>query len=547
MMKRQLLFIVIITGYVSVAILPTCARPTDTSAHWLLADTNPDARSRADFEAFIDLLVARGNVPSNRIQHIEAEQCTKAGIYKAIRNLASRMQHGERFIFFYRGGVTKPPRTNSIYLLSHGAGSANLAEAVQDTELNRWFREAGAKHVTVLFDGYTNDQSIYAYLANRELLGVAALVSIKSAKKDEDSLLRSVLSALNIDASDIDDNRKIAIGELHEYVVTITPPQESIVVPTGPVETPILKLPPMLKITTVPEGASVFLNGEDIGATPQRVIDNLKRGNYEIRVKKQGYFIPPTRSTEVGMNQGEAVEVSWALKPITVYGKINLAGGKVLEQITVWIEDTIHKQTIGLDGNYCFGDWDADDLLSVGKTYTLKSEAAEIYHAETTFTFEGHDAIERNLTLAEKTWFQVAQERFDQKDNEGAIAAFQNGIEITTEFPPLSPELTVLLFNSFSAAVDSMNIGNIAYLVATAQLSDRFGDKESSKIYWNRVKSQANKGTVEYDLASKRLRELNLTHYILNGALIVLLVVVLISCGYTARKYLARKKAGNDS
>ena len=94
----------------------------------------------------------------------------------------------------------------------------------------------------------------------------------------------------------------------------------------GPVETPILKLPPMLKITTVPEGASVFLNGEDIGATPQRVIDNLKRGNYEIRVKKQGYFIPPTRSTEVGMNQGEAVEVSWALKPITVYGKINLPG-----------------------------------------------------------------------------------------------------------------------------------------------------------------------------------------------------------------------------
>ena len=536
-MKRELLFIVIFIGYVSTGILPTFAQPTDTTVWWLLADINPDDRSHADFEAFVDLLMARGNVPSNRIQHIEAEECTHTGVYQAIQNLTSRVKHGEQIIFFYRGGVTKPPRTNSIYLLTHGADSMNLAAAVQDTQLNRWFRDTGAKNVTVLFDGHTNDRNIYAYLANRELLGEAALVSIRSAKKDEDSLLQSMLPALNTDASDLDDNRAITIGELHEYLVTKTPPQESIVVPTGNLETPILKLSPMLKITTVPEGVSVFLNGEDAGTTPRRVIDNLKRGSYEIQVKKQGYFVPPTRSTEVGMNQGEAVEVSWILKPITVYGKITLPEGKVIEQITVWIEDTIHKQTIGLDGNYRFEDWDTDDLLSAGKTYTLKAEAAEIHYAETSFVFEGHDAIERNLTLAEKTWFEVAQERFNQKDNEGAIAAFQNGIEITTEFPPLSPELTVLLFNSFSAAVDSMDIENVAYLVATAELSDRFGDKEAAKTYWGRVKSEANKGTAEHRLAAKRLRQLNLRHYVINSALAVLLVVVLISGAYTARKY----------
>jgi hypothetical protein len=537
MMKREILFIVIVIGSLSIGILPTRAQPTDTTVWWLLADVNPDARSHADFEAFVDLLVDRGNVPSNRIQHIEAEECTQAGIHKAIRNLAGRMNNGERFIFFYRGGVTKSPRANSIYLLTHGAESAKLAEAVQDTQLNRWFREAGAKDVTVLFDAYTHDRNIYAYLANRELLGVSALVSIKSAKKGEDSLLQTVLSALKTDASDSDNNRKITIGELHDYLVITAPPQESIVVPTGNVETPVLKLLPMLKITTVPEGASVFLNGEDIGATPRRVIDSLKEKSYEIQVRKQGYFVPPTRSKDVYMNQGEAVEVSWVLKPITVYGKITLPEGKVLEQITVWIEGTIHKQAVGLDGNYRFADWDTDDLPSVGQTYTLKAGAAEIFHAETTFTLEGHDAIERNLTLSEKTWFEVAQERFNQKDNEGAIAAFQNGIEITTELPPLSPELTVLLFNSFSAAVDSMNIENIAYLVATAQLSDRFGDEESSKIYWNRVKSEAGKGTTEHNLATKRLWQLNLRNYIINSALVVLLLVVLISGAYTARKY----------
>ena len=328
MMKREFLFIVIFIGYLSTGILPTFAQPTDTSAWWLLADINPDDSSHADFEAFVDLLTARGNVPSNRIQHIEAEECTRTRVYQAIRNFASRMTHGEQFIFFYRGSVTKPPRTNSIYLLTHGAESTNLAEAVQDTQLNRWFRDAGAKNVTILFDGRTNDRNIYAYLANRELLGEAALVSIRSAKKDEDSLLQTMLPALDTDASDLDDNRAITVGELHEYLVTKTPPQQSIVVPTGNLETSILKLLPMLKINTVPEGASVFLNGEDAGTTPQRVIDNLKRGRYEIQVKKQGYFIPPTRSTEVGMIQGEAVEVSWTLTPITVYGKINSPEGK---------------------------------------------------------------------------------------------------------------------------------------------------------------------------------------------------------------------------
>ena len=536
-MKRGFLFIVIFSGCLSIGISPTCAQPTDTSTWWLLADINPDSRSHADFDAFVDLLAVRGKIPSNRILRIEGEKCTRAGIHTAIRNLAARMKNGERFVFFYRGGVTKPPRTNSIHLLTHGAKTTDLADTVQDTQLNHWFRNAGANDVTIFFDGYTEDRNIYAYLANRELLGEAALVSIKRSKTAEDSLLRKVLSALKTDASDLNDNRNVTIGELHEHLVTKTPPQESIVVPTGDVETSILKLPPMLKITAVPAGVSVFVNGENIGATPQRVIDNLRKGNYEIQVKKQGYLIPPSRCTEVDMSQGEAVEVSWVLKPITVHGKITLPEGKVVEQITVWIEDTIHKQTVGSNGNYHFSDWDTNSLLTDGKTYTLKAEAAEIYYAETTFIFEGFDAIERNLTLAEKTWFEVAQERFNQKDNEGAIAAFQNGIEITTEFPPLSPELTVLLFNSFSAAVDSMNIENIAYLVATAQLSDRFGDKEAAKTYWGRVKSEAHKGSAEHRLATKRLRRLNLRHYIINSALVVLLVVVLISGGYTARKY----------
>ena len=543
MMKRAFVFIVIFSGLMLIGVVPIRAQPVDTAAWWLLADVNPDTRSQADFDALTELLIDRGNVPSDQIRRIEGEGGTHKSLHNAIRNLARRMKRGDRLIFFFRGAVTKPARSNSIYLLTYGAESSNLTSAVEDIQLNRWFREAGVNEVIVLFDAYTDDGNIYAYLANRELLGTAALVSIRPATSTEDSLLQNLPSALQTDASDLDDNRQITVGELHEYIIAQTPPQESIVVPIGNVNTAVFGLIPMLKITTVPEGASVFLNGEDIGATPQRLIDNLKRGSYEIEVKKQAYLIPPTRAAKIDLIQGEAVEVSWALKPIAVYGKITLPAAQALEQVDVWLEDTVHKQTVGSDGNYRFADWTADDILSIGKTYTLKAESAELYHAEATFTFEGYDSIQRDLTLAEKTWFEVAQLRFDQRDNEAAIAAFQNGIEITTDFPPLSPELTVLLFNSFSAAVDSMDIENIAYLVTTAKLSDRFGNTESAKIYWGRVKSRAAKGTSEHKLATKRLWELNLRRYLTNIALIVLLVIVLISGGYTLQKYYRGKRS----
>ena len=536
-MKRDPVFIVIFCALVLIGYRPTNAEPKDTTTWWLLADADSNYHSEANFDALIKLLVERAGVPSNQIQRIQGEGCSPKNIQNAIRNLAHRMRAVDRLIFFFQGGVTKKKRSNSIYLLAHGSELETLDSAIRDVELNRWFREAHIEETMVILDGHTADRNIYAYVANRTLLGKTALVSIKPDRNDGTSLLGIVLSMLQTDSSDINDDRRITVGELHEFMMAHMPPQGSIVAPMGNVDMTIMKLSPMLKIVTVPQGATIVLNGTDVGVTPKRIIQNLKEFNYEIGVKKPGYLTPSARSIEIDMIQGETASVSWVLKPIAIYGKISPPANTVLEQIQVGIEGTSQRQTVDLDGNYRFENLNAIDILSVGKTYTLKAVGAQVYHAETNILFEGYNSIQRDLTLVEKTWFEVAQLRFDSKDDEGAIAAFQNGIEVETDLPLMSTKLTELLFNSFSAAVDNRTIDNVAYLIATAQLADRSGHTEASKTYWHHVKSRTEKGTPSHKLATNQLRELNFGHMLINGALIVLLVVVLLSGGWSLHKY----------
>jgi tetratricopeptide (TPR) repeat protein len=287
----------------------------------------------------------------------------------------------------------------------------------------------------------------------------------------------------------------------------------------------------------VPDGASVFLDGKEVGVTPQRITDTLEQKTYTAEVRKRGYIIPPSRAVQVNLVQGEAYNLSWDLEPIAVYGSVKGPDGKVFEGTKVWVEGTEYEQIVGGDGAYRFADWSAHGALEPGKTYTLRAEGAEErYYADATFIFDGYAPIQRDLTLAEKTWFEVAQIRFNQKRYESAVAAFQNGIEISAEFPPMSPEFTRMLFDSFSAVVNQANLENIAYVVATAKLADQLGLRADAKTYWTQVKSKAAKGTPEYKLATARLNRLNLGRRLMNLGILVVLLIVLISGGYLIQK-----------
>ena len=164
-----------------------------------------------------------------------------------------------------------------------------------------------------------------------------------------------------------------------------------------------------------------------------------------------------------------------------------------------------------------------------------------------TFTFDGYTDIAQPLQLVKRTWFEVAQIEFDRHNHQGAVTAFQNGIERTSDFPQMSPDFTVLLLSSFADAVEKQDVQDVTYLVVTAKLADQHGQPELAKKYWEEVKVKAEKGSPAAKLASDRLWQLNRGRYLLNIGLIVLLVVLLASGAWTFFRFRKSKRVVSES
>ena len=562
MMKQILVCIVFFIGVSLITISSLNAQFVDTKTWWLIVSPDADTRSRSNLDSLVRLLKERGKIPSNHIRRIEGSECTHDGIKAVLDDLGSEMGEGDHLIFYFRGFVTKPRRSNSISFFTYGATRENLADALKDRQLNGWLRELSPNKVFIILDGYTRDRNLMAYYGNRGMPGSGGFVSIqRAALSTEDLLAQTVLDVLGTDETDLDDNRQISIEELHANLTSnmderTLPLTQGVLLSLGRVqEKTILKLSPMLRIVTVPEGASVSLNGQEIGVTPQQLTENLEQGTFSVEVSKQGYLTPPARSVEIKLVQGESINLLWDLESIAVHGSVEAPDGVPLEGAAVWIDGTAYEQNplfLKADGQYRLSANVAEvtpeagrldkKVLEPGTTYTLRAASGALYHAEVNFTLASHESTERSLTLSKKTWFEVAQMQFNRKAYEDAIAAFQNGIEETIEFPPMSPEFTKLLFDSFSEVVDKVNVQNIAYVLVTAKLADRLNLEEKSKVYWEQVKSQAVKGSVSYELAAERLRELNLGRRLMNIGILVLFIVVLISGGYAIRKAMRRSK-----
>ena len=560
-MKQILVSIVFLTVVSLIMVSSLYAQFVDATTWWLIVSPDVDTRSRSNVDSLVNLLQERGKVPSNQIRRIEGSECTREGIKVVLDNLSSEMGQGDRLIFYFRGFVTKPRRSASIFFFPYGATRENLEEALEDRQLRGWFRELSPNKVIFILDGYTRDGNLMSYYGNRRMPAGGFISIQRAALSTEDLLARTLLGALETDETDLDDNRHISIEELHISLTSNLEGRalrlmEGVLLLLGRVQEQIvLKLSPTFKVVTAPDGASVFLNGQEVGKTPQRLVDDLERGTYSVEVSKPGYLIPPARSVEIELVQGESIHLSWDLESIAVRGSVKAPDGIPVEGAAVWIDGTAYEQNplyLKADGRYQLfanianitsqTDRSDEKVLESEKMYTLRVASDALYHAEATFTLAPHESVEHNLILSKKTWFEVAQMQFNRKAYEEAIAAFQNGIEETIEFPPMSPELTKLLFDSFSEVVDKVNVQNIAYVVVTAKLADRLNLQEESKFYWEQVKLQATKGSTSYELATTRLRELNFGRRLINIGVLVLFIVVLISGGYALRRVLLRPK-----
>ena len=410
-------------------------------------------------------------------------------------------------------------------------------QGIKDVTLNQWFRESGRRRTVVIIDGYTDDASLGTYYANRETLGTAALNVIQLAQTDARKVLQILHQALAADTTDTNDNRQLSIIEVYELLREDSQLVEGVLAPTGDVEEVLLKLSPALKIETFPSGAQISINDVEIESTPQLVTENLQQGTSTVVVKKAGYHIPPPKTAELQLTLGESVHMGWVLQPIAVHGVVEGVVGESLAGTIVWIGGTTHQQVVQGDGVYRFDDWKDSGLLTVDETYTLHAKQGDLNYGTATFTFAGHDNIEQAIQLIKRTWFEISQIAFEQNDHQGAIIAFQKGIERTTNFPQLSPDLTVLLLSSFADALDKQDVQDINTLIVTAKLAEQHGQPDLAKRYWQEVKTKARKGTPAAKLASQHLWQLNRGRYLFNIGLIVVLVVLVASGAWTYFRY----------
>ena len=492
-------------------------------------------------------LVRVGGYNPEHIDVLSDGQNSLAQMQSKIVSLSSKISDSDTFLLYFRGHIKKHPRGNSIFFLPQDAKKGTYASFIKDSQLNDWLDNLKARDKIIIVDCYTEDENINAYRVNREALGTTAIFSVQPVADTtapvtfSKILLQSLTWQIPRDNPDTDENSIVSIEEVYEYIYNNFE-GIGVLASTEKINTGLIKLPSMLQIKTDPPGASIFINNEESGITPIRIIDSLKKGTYTIKVKMPLHLIPEERSVQIQQLRGESANVLISLTPIKVYGKIFDQQGNAIENTFVFIDGTQYAQKADTDGNYSFEDWKQHGLLENGKSYTLKAESSKGPHyGETDFIFAGNEHIQRNITLMKRTWFDVSKTHFDRRDYQKAAEAFHLGVDESTTIPDIPPEFAEILFGYFTKLVE-LQPQNLNYLIATAKLSDRLNRRDRSKIYWQRVKEQSTVDSPEYAQAKQRLKELNPTKLPIIIAVGIVIILVLFSAWRIARKFRVSSK-----
>ena len=458
-------------------------------------------------------LVKAGGYNPEHIESLSDGQNKLATIGSQIVSLSSKISDSDTFLLYFRGHIKKHPRGNSIFFLPQDAKKDDYDSFIKDSLLNDWLDKLKAQNKIVVIDCYTADENIDRYRVNRETLGTAAIFSVQRAADTTvpttfSKVFLKSLALENVqDNPDTDENRIVSVGEVYEYIYNNFEGY-GVLASTDDMKTGIIKLPSMLQVKTDPPGAAVFINEKESGKTPIQIIDGLKTGTYGIEINMPLYLIPEKRSARIRQLRGQSANISVPLFPIKVYGKILDQQGNAVENTFVSIDETKYAQKVETDGSYSFADWKQHGLLENGKTYAVKAESSQGPHyGETNFTFTGNENIQCNITLMERTWFDVAQAHFDAGDYQKAAEAFHLGVDKSTTIPDISPEFAEILLGYFTKLIE-LQPRKLNYLIATAKLSDKLNLRTESKIYWQRVKEQATVDGPEYLEATQRLKEL---------------------------------------
>ncbi|RKU28754.1 hypothetical protein C6497_08320 [Candidatus Poribacteria bacterium] len=535
MSKQHYKIIIILFSLFIFCLANGTAELIDPNTYWLMVDTSEDERVSAGLQALSKSLVDVGKVPKNKIQHIQGEEASFDGIRNTLIDIGNNPATIDTIVFLYHGDVSKPLGSTAMLL------STFSDEMVQDAELNIWLKQTYKDRILVIVDGYAVDENMGIYYGNRVTLGTGALNVIHPVDSVQTtgkwSFIQVLNDTLSDEKTDADENRQISIIEIYQQLQDKNTFEQSILAPTGDVEATIIKLSPAIRVASFPEGATISINEIDVGETPKLITTDIKKGTYNVSIKKVGYILPEPKTAELKFTQGEVVNLAWVLKPISVIGTVTGPKDTSVVGTKVSIPETDYETVVGEEGTYSFGEWGTTGLLTPDKEYTLYAKQGDFLYGSATFKFEGYDTIEQPITLTKKTWFEIAEFEYGRNEHQKAVNAFQSGIEETIDFPSMSSDLTLMLLSSFSDAIDSGKITKIDYIVVTAKLAEAYQRPEIAKKYWTKVKLKAAKGTSAAELARKRLWQMSSWRNIVSIGAIVILIGAVGSAIWTLYRY----------
>ncbi len=462
------------------------------------------ARPSADaaIRAFAGRVEEYMAVPADRLVVVTGERLSREDIQRHIAALGARLEPGDMAILHLRAYVTKPPTESAMYLYP---GDGDLAapppddpRAIRDTELVEWLRALGPDVSVALFlDVRTVDESLMVYFGARATVGDAAVTTI--ARSDKLEPMAATLARLLTDAADTNADAALGVHELGVayqaaiYETGITS-ADAISGLTG--EATELYLLPSAIMINGPLGAHAVVDGVDVSDVPYRFATG-ERGRHEVVVHRAGYRRPEPRVIQLTEAVGQSRAANFPLERIAVGGEVTAdQGARVGELLIALLPDAGVVARLDGPGPY---ELDVEELrLQPGAEYrVIAATPDERQFGGASFVYDGHEDIAVDITLEQRTLWQVAGiyhgKGFAEEALRTALAARATDLDVPAD---LDAEFVTALLDAWSPQTDDARA-----MIVCARMTDRAYSVEQGRGYWRLAKAVAVRNTEERRIA----------------------------------------------